>query len=161
MGDRKFVPQNLLDLWADLGKIELTGSTLKIPSEGVQFELKPALRFLSLLEGEDEHKLVAKVKTDRHVKEIGGEVLDDSCLIGDTAYQVQPGFLAQMQQLAAAQSESTQPAPASAAGKLKKSDSASRKEGDSSSVPGKSGASEEDPDRDAELLSKFLLKHFD
>ena len=103
MGDLKFVPQSMLDIWADLGKIELDGATLRIPSESASFVLTPAVRFVSLLEGEDSHKLLAKVKTDAYVKEIGGEVMTDSCLVGDTAYQVQAGFLAQSEALAAAQ----------------------------------------------------------
>ena len=103
MSDLKFVPQSMLDIWAELGKIELDGATLRIPSESISFTLTPAVRFVSLIEGEDAHKLLAKVKTDAYVREIGGEVMTDSCLVGDTAYQVQAGYLAQGEALAAAQ----------------------------------------------------------
>ncbi len=103
MGDLKFVPQSMLDTWADLGKIELDGNTLRIPSESVTFSLTPAVRFVSLIEGEDQHKLLTKVKPEAYVREIGGQVVTDSCLVGDTAYQVQPGFLAEGAALAAAQ----------------------------------------------------------
>lgn len=103
MGDLKFVPQSMLDVWADLGKIELEGETLRIPAENVTFQLTPAVRFLSLLEGQDTHKLLQKVKAESYVREIGGEVVTDSCLVGETAYQVQPGFLAEGEALAAAQ----------------------------------------------------------
>lgn len=112
MGDLKFVPQSMLDVWADLGKIELTGTTLRIPSESISFTLTPAIRFLSLIEGQDTHKLLAKVKSETFVKEIGGEVMTDSCLIGDTAYQVQPGFLAEGEALAAAQASRATKKPA-------------------------------------------------
>lgn len=103
MGDLKFVPQSMLDTWADLGKIELEGTTLRLPAESISFTLTPAVRFLSLIEGEDSHKLLAKVKPESFVREIGGEVVTDSCLVGETAYQVQPGFLAEGEALAAAQ----------------------------------------------------------
>jgi hypothetical protein len=102
VGDLKFMPQSVLDTWADLGKIELEGTTLRIPSESISFTLTPAVRFMSLIEGEDQHKLLAKVKAESYVKEIGGEVVTDSCLIGETAYQVQPGFLAEGEALEAA-----------------------------------------------------------
>lgn len=95
MGDLKFVPQRTLDDWTDLGKIEIDGSTLRIPSENATFHLTPAVHFVALVEGEDEHRLVGRVKTERHVRDIGGELLTDSCIVGDTAYQVQPGFLAE------------------------------------------------------------------
>jgi hypothetical protein len=103
VGDLKFVPQSMLDVWTDLGKIELQGTTLRIPLENVAFALTPAVRFISLLEGEDAHKLLQKVKTEAYVREIGGEVVTDSCLVGETAYQVQPGFLAEGEALQAAQ----------------------------------------------------------
>jgi hypothetical protein len=110
----------MLDTWTDLGKIELVGNTLRIPSEGITFSLTSAIRFLSLLEGEDTHKLVAKVKPEAFVRGIGGEVMTDSCLVGETAYQVQPGFLAEAEALAAAQTAKAtkklapKPAPAAA-----------------------------------------------
>ena len=121
MGDLKFVPQSMLDLWADLGKIELDGNNLSLPAEKITFQLTPAVRFVKLLEGEDTQKLVAKVKAETFVREIGGEVMDDSCIVGETAYEVQPGFLAETEALAAAQkSRATKkppvrPAPAQAA----------------------------------------------
>lgn len=102
MTDLKFVPQALLDAWAERGKVQLVGNTLRIPSEGVEFALSPAVRFLALLEGEDRHGLMCKVKSASHLREIGGEVMDDSCLVGDTAYQVEPGFLAEGVALATA-----------------------------------------------------------
>lgn len=101
--DLKFVPQSMLDVWAELGKIELDGNNLTISEENVTFQLTPAVRFVSLLEGEDTQKLLAKVKARSIVKDLGGEVMDDSCIVGDTAYVVQPGFLAETEALAAAQ----------------------------------------------------------
>lgn len=102
----------MLDLWADLGKIELEGTTLRIPAEKVTFQLTPAVRFLSLLEGQDTNKLLQKVKPESFVREIGGEVVTDSCLVGETAYQVQPGFLAEGEALAAAQASKATRKPA-------------------------------------------------
>ncbi len=119
VGDLKFVPQALLDTWSDLGKIELDGTLLRIRAENVAFQLTSAVRFVALLEGEDTHQLLRKVKPEAFVREIGGEVVTDSCLVGETAYQVEPGFLAEGEALAAAQkSKATRksaPAPRPAA----------------------------------------------
>lgn len=114
MGDLKWVPQAMLDTWADLGKIELDGTTLRIPSESVSFMLTPAVRFVSLIEGVDHHKLLQKVKSTAYVKEIGGDVVTDSCLIGETAYTVQPGFLAEGDALARAQTAKAKRKPPAA-----------------------------------------------
>lgn len=173
MGDLKFVPQSMLDLWADLGKIELEGTTLVIPAESVEFELTPAIRFVSVLEGEDQHKLLAKVKTTTFVKELGGEVLDDSCLVNDTAYQVQPGFLAESQALAAAQTaratraRSRPPTPRSAPAATPSSQASNNPPSTGSNAPAHQSGTDgsvgsdgsEDPTTDADLLSKFLLRH--
>lgn len=151
MGDLKFVPQSMLDLWADLGKIELDGNNLTIAAEKVTFQLTPAVRFVSLLEGDDTHKLVAKVKAEAYVREIGGEVMDDSCIVGETAYTVQPGFLAETEVLAAAQkSKATRkPAPPAPAA-------------EPVAVPLAAIPAAAPPRKDdAELLTQFLLESLD
>lgn len=112
MGDLKFVPLSLLENWSDLGKIEMDGATLRLPAESASFALTPAVRFLSVVEGEDTNALVAKVKTEEFLKGLGGEVVGDSCLVGETAYQVQPGFLAEGAALAAAQASKATRQPA-------------------------------------------------
>lgn len=114
MGDLKFVPQSMLDVWAEFGKIELDGHTLRITAEQVSFQLTPAVRFLSLLEGQDAHKLLQKVKSEAYLRDIGGEVVTDSCLVGETAYQVQPGFLAEGEALAKAQASKATRKPTAA-----------------------------------------------
>lgn len=148
MGDLKFVPQSMLDLWADLGKIELDGNNLTIAAEKVTFQLTPAVRFVSLLEGDDTHKLVAKVKAEAYVREIGGEVMDDSCIVGETAYTVQPGFLAETEALAAAQKSKATRKPAPAAAPV--------------TVPLTAIPAAPPPRKDdAELLTQFLLESLD
>lgn len=165
MGDLKFVPQSMLDVWADLGKIELEGTTLKIPAEAAEFQLTPALRFVALLEGDDVHKLLAKVKTTAFVKGLGGEALDDSCLVDDTAYQVQPGFLAETHALAAAQTakatrKPTRPPPVAQKPATAPSP-ASIPVPATASSPAHAPSSDDDAQKDADLLSRFLLQHLD
>jgi hypothetical protein len=95
VGDLLFVPQSILDAWSDQGKIELDGTTLMLPSEKRSFQLTPAVRFIKLEVGdEDPHKLLKKVKTADALKELGAEHMDRSVILGDVAYEVEPGFLA-------------------------------------------------------------------
>lgn len=171
MGDLKFMPQSVLDVWTDLGKIELTGTTLRIPAENVTFQLTPAVRFTELLEGQDTHRLLQKVKAESYVREIGGEVLTDSCIVGETAYQVQPGFLAEGEVLAAAQkSKATKqlaPKPVAAtfppAGRpadplTQPGRAATPQVGAAPAIqPAMSGAKSDD----ADLLTRFLLESLD
>lgn len=149
MSDLKFVPQSMLDVWSDLGKVQLDGTTLRLPGEGVEFALSPAVRFLAVLEGEDRHKLMHKVKAESFVKEIGGEVMDDSCLVGDTAYQVQAGFLAEGAALAAAQT-------AKATRKLASKVAPAAPAPVVAPPPAKPA-----PKDDADLLTQFLLESLD
>lgn len=154
MGDLKFVPQSMLDLWADLGKIDLDGNNLTIAAEKVTFQLTPAVRFVSLLEGDDTHKLVAKVKAEAFVKEIGGEVMDDSCIVGETAYTVQPGFLAETEALAAAQKSKATRKPVPAAPPAPQP---SPPQVPKQLVPAPTPPRKDD----AELLTQFLLESLD
>lgn len=151
MGDLKFVPQSMLDLWADLGKIELAGTNLSLPAENLTFQLTPAVRFVSLLDGTDTHKLVSKVKPESFVKEIGGEVMSDSCIVGETAYEVQPGFLAETEALAAAQKSKATRKPAS---KAAPAPAPPAQPAPAATRPAGKGD-------DAELLTQFLLESLD
>lgn len=101
-----FVSQVMLDSWAEQGKIDFVGNVMSLltgEGKGRSYALDPAVRFLKLLgEGPDPHGLVHKVKSVAQVKEMGGEPVDDSCIVGDFAYEVQPGFLAEAAALQAA-----------------------------------------------------------
>src|SRR5450755_3403884 len=91
---RLFVSQELLDQWAVDGKIELSGSQLKILSEDRTFALTPGVHFLKLAAGEDRPGLLGKVKSEEQLATLGGELYMSSVLLGEDAYDVQGGFLA-------------------------------------------------------------------
>jgi hypothetical protein len=91
---RLFVSQELLDQWSVEGKIELSGNLLKIQSEDRTFALTPGVRFLRLAAGGDGQRLVGKVKSEDQLTAMGGELYMSSVLLGEDAYDVQGGFLA-------------------------------------------------------------------
>jgi len=103
-----FVSQAMLDSWAEAGKIDFVGNVMTLlagEGKGRSYALDPAVRFLKVLGGEqDPNGLLHKVKSLAHLKQIGAEPAGDSCILGDLAYEVQPGFLAEAAALQAAAS---------------------------------------------------------
>jgi len=141
-GGLLFVSQSLLDAWADQGRIDLDGTSLALLSgegQGRRYALLPAARFLRILEGEDALALLARVKTLAQIRELGGEAVADSVVVGEVAYQVEPGYLAEASAVEAASRAS----PATRDG----------------AAPGSRGlpADLEDRRREAEALARFLL----
>ncbi|MGC3997235.1 MAG: hypothetical protein QM767_06880 [Anaeromyxobacter sp.] len=108
MGGLLFVSQAMLDTWAEQGKIELDRNVMALlagEGKGRRYALEPAVRFLRVVgEEADPHGLVHKVKSVAQLRELGAEPFNDSCLMGDTGYEVQPGFLAEGEALQAAAS---------------------------------------------------------
>lgn len=111
-----FVSQAMIDSWADQGRIDFVGNVMTLLSgEGRDrsYALEPAVRFLALLGAEaDPHKLLKKVKSIVQLRELGAEVIDASVVLGDVAYEVEPGYLAEVSALQAAASAKADPARA-------------------------------------------------
>ncbi|HEX9241229.1 MAG TPA: hypothetical protein VF875_02180 [Anaeromyxobacter sp.] len=115
-----FVSQAMLDSWAEVGKIDFVGNVMTLlagEGKGRSYALDPAVRFMKVLGGEqDPNALLHKVKSLAHLKELGAEPAGDSCILGDFAYEVQPGFLAEASALqAVAAAKPVAPLPAKAA----------------------------------------------
>ncbi len=93
-----FVSQAMLEAWSGQGKVAFAGQTMSVrkgPGSGRAYALDPAVRFLRIVGAErDPHGLLAKVKTEAQLRALGGERMGDSVVVGDVAYEVQPGFLA-------------------------------------------------------------------
>jgi hypothetical protein len=147
-----FVSQAMLDSWADQGKIDFVGNVMTLLSgdgKGRSYALEPAVRFMKLLSDEaDPNQLVHKVKPLSQLRELGAEAAGDSCILGDLAYEVQPGFLAEASVLQAAAAAPTGPAP-----RKKPADEARSKALGSSPLPKEL----EEKRKEAEALARFLL----
>jgi hypothetical protein len=147
-GGLLFVSQTLLDAWAGQGRIDLDGRSIALlggPGRGRRYALDPAVRFLRVAGGAgDAAGLVARVKSLSQVRELGGEAMADSVVLGEVAYEVEPGFLAEASAVEAA----ARAAPIAPQASLP--------------VPPGSGRRElpndlEDRRREAEALARFLL----
>jgi hypothetical protein len=139
---RLFIAQELLDRWAEQGKIQLAGSQLRLLAESRLFQLQPASRFVSLAAGADRNGLLGRIKTEDQVQALGGELYRSSVLFGEDSYDVQNGFLIEVAGEAARASPEPAPArPAAAA--------------PAAPAPPKVLSSEE---LEKDLLAKYLLE---
>lgn len=81
-------------MWLVEEKIELGNDQLTLLSEGRKFRITEAARVVAEVTGTpDSFELVGKVKSKNFLHELGAEVLDQSMIIGDNAYDIVPGFL--------------------------------------------------------------------
>src|SRR5438105_6198823 len=117
MADYLFVPQSVLDKWSEQGRIAVDGNVLTILGENKDFSLTSAVRFMKMEAGDDTSGLLQKVKTTDALKQMGAEHYMESVILGESAYQVQQGFLADANALRRAAAASTPPAAAAPAAK--------------------------------------------
>lgn len=143
MADYLFVPQSVLDRWSEQGRISVDGTILTILGENRSFVLASAVRFMKMEEGEDAAGLLHKVKTTDALKAMGAEHYRESVLLGETAYEVQEGFLADAHALRRAAAVS------SAKAKVERAPDAQGS--------GADGKTKDKPEGEQELLAQYLL----
>jgi hypothetical protein len=92
--NRVFFPQGALDEWVAGDLVDLQGDELTIRSENRKYRIVEAVRVLREVAGApDEQDLVGRVKTLNYLSELGAELLEESMILGDAAYDVVPGFV--------------------------------------------------------------------
>lgn len=89
---RLFISQERLDRLTAEARVVLVGDALELPALGARFRLQPAVHFLTLVAGEDQ-ALLGRVKTAAQLLELGAELVADSVLCGESAYQCESGFV--------------------------------------------------------------------
>jgi len=94
MQNRVFFPQLLLDQWGIEGKIDLTGTELVVLAEGRKYKIEEAVYVVKEVTGaNDPHGFLGKVKRKSLLDELGAEILENSMIIGDNAYDVVSGWM--------------------------------------------------------------------
>ena len=94
MHNRVFFPQTGLDQWGIDSKIDLVAGELILLAEGRRYKVEEAVHVVAEVTGaNDERKIVGKVKPKRALDEIGAELLENSMILGDNAYDVVPGWM--------------------------------------------------------------------
>jgi hypothetical protein len=94
MRNRVFFPQAALDEWVAGDRIDLKHDELTLKSEGRRYRIIEAMRVVREVTGAaDAYELLGKVKSRAFLAELGAEILENSMILGDNAYDVVTGFV--------------------------------------------------------------------
>ena len=94
--NRAFFSQSTVDRWLAEGRAGLEGEVLGLLPHGPSFMLTSAVLFGSeVAMGSDGPELTGKVKALSEVAAMSGEHVPGSVVLGDHAYEVVDGFLAE------------------------------------------------------------------
>jgi hypothetical protein len=95
MSVKLFIPQETVDAWLSTDRVNLEGEMLQLLAGGLVLRLVPGCHFKSVQAGSDEtFKLLGKVKAKAAVSALGAEMYMNSVILGETAYEVEVGFVA-------------------------------------------------------------------
>jgi|JI10StandDraft_1071094.scaffolds.fasta_scaffold36143_2 hypothetical protein len=93
MSNRVFFPQLALDTWMVDGKVDMVQDELTILAEGRRYRLEESVRVVAEVTGaECPRGLVGKVKSRAALQELGAELMEQSMILGENAYDVVPGW---------------------------------------------------------------------
>jgi hypothetical protein len=91
---RIFVSQKRVQQWTEEGRVAIDGNQMTLPELARTFKLTEAFYIQrAVSEDGDQFKLAGRVKTRTQIATLGGEVFLNSLIIGDTAYEGDPGFI--------------------------------------------------------------------
>src|SRR5579859_302739 len=94
MKNRVFFPQAALDQWIVDGSVEIQEGEMTIAAEGRRYRLAEAVRVLGEVSGAgDANDLVGRVKARTYLEQLGAEIVQTSMLLGECAYDIEPGWL--------------------------------------------------------------------
>ena len=94
--NRVFFPQQVLDRWLNAGDAELFANELTLKAERKRYKLVEAVRVIAEVSGTpDPYDITSRVKTVGFLTELGAELLGESMLIAENAYEVVPGWVGQ------------------------------------------------------------------
>jgi hypothetical protein len=115
--NRVFFPQQVLDRWLNAADAELHANELTLKAERKRYKLVEAVRVIAEVSGTpDPYDITGRVKTVGFLTELGAELLGESMLIAENAYEIVPGWLGQpLADAPETRPEARQPASTSAA----------------------------------------------
>jgi hypothetical protein len=91
---RLFISQGRLDAWSAEDRVRIHDDLMTLSGDGRSFRLRAAIRFVKVSsDGGDPHQLVGRVKLLEDLARLGGEQFMESVIVGETAYEVQSGFV--------------------------------------------------------------------
>lgn len=93
MAVKFFISQEVLDSWLSAEKVSLEGEVLHLLGTSIYLRLTPGCHFKGVQAGNDEPALLGKVKAKAAVTAMGAEMYLDSVILGETAYEIETGFV--------------------------------------------------------------------
>lgn len=94
MAVKIFIPQDQVDTWVTTEKVDLAGEIMTFRKSRISLRVVPAYFFDHASAGSDAAlALVGRVKTKAAVHALGAQVDQRSIIVGETAYDVQAGFV--------------------------------------------------------------------
>lgn len=91
---RLFISQERLDAWTVEHRVRLEADIMTLADDGRSFRIVPAVRFLSVAgDGPDPNDVLNTVQDEVALAQMGADHYMNSVILGETAYDVQPGFL--------------------------------------------------------------------
>ena len=95
MSIKVFLPQDVVDSWITADKVELSGEVMTFRASCLALRLVSGFYFDHVAGGSDEaHQLLGRAKSKAAIAALGAEVYMNSVLLGETAYEVEGGFVA-------------------------------------------------------------------
>jgi len=95
MSTKVFLPQDLVDAWITSDKVELSGEVMTFRGPAIALRMVPGFYFDHVAGGTDEaHGLLGRAKSKAAVAALGAEAYMNSVILGETAYEVEAGFVA-------------------------------------------------------------------
>lgn len=93
---RLFISNERLEAWTAGGRATLEGDTMTLVELGRVFLVRPAVRFTGITGSSlDAYDLVGLVKDADELAQMGADHMANSVIYGDTAYEVENGFIGQ------------------------------------------------------------------
>ncbi len=91
---RLFISVERLEAWSSEGRATLEGDRMTLTELGRAFDMKPAVHFVKVAGSDDDpNDVLGRVKSKQALEEMGGELMANTVILRDTAYEVVEGFI--------------------------------------------------------------------
>ncbi len=100
-----FLPHKTLEDWMVSEKADLQDGKLFVTEGKASFPVAAGVHFAKLVSGEDTQGLLGRVKTTAQLSALNAEHFQDSCIVGEAAYEVVEGYVTEVAVVPAAKSD--------------------------------------------------------
>lgn len=91
-----FLPHKTLEDWMVAEKADLQDGKLLVTEGKASYPVAAAVHFAKLVSGEDAQGLLGRVKTTAQLGALNAEHFQDSCIVGEAAYEVVEGYVTEV-----------------------------------------------------------------